>query len=250
MVKLNIFSIADEGYWKYIPTFALSALMYNENCHCEIMVKGYEEWASNNRHIKDTLQRYSNITIRPVNKFWYDRFQGRISDWVRFVEVPEVKADYTYICDIDFVFVKGILEDHLPLFDKTGLCYTNIIRPYIKELGDRLTGCYMVKTKEWYDSIMPMVEHFKESPVSFGYPVGDEVLLFKLVDKSTLSLPDRKYGPEYRPVNVVHCSPNRSVLGWGIEDWKMPNLRKVYQELVKLGIEAPHLEKIWIEKSK
>ena len=248
MVKLNIFTIADKGYWKYIPTLALSALMYNEDCHCEIMVKGYDEWVSSNQRGMDVLQqRYPNLTIRPVNEFWYDRFKGTTSNWVRFVEEPKVKADYTYVCDVDFIFCKGILEDHLPIFAEMGLCYSNIIR----EGTDKLTGCYMVKTKEWYDNMRDVIKAFAVRPEYYYYPVtSDEELLYKLVEASGMSLPDRKYkGAEYRPLkSVIHCSPNRSTSGWGIEDWKMPSMYSICSELRKMGIKATHMEELWIAK--
>lgn len=122
-----------------------------------------------------------------------------ISNSVRFYEVPQIHAPYTYIGDVDiFITDPHLLSTHKAIMASTGLPYSNRVRGS----GVKLTGLHCVRTDDYYtDELKAAQEKCRKSrPLS----TMDEIVLFEMCKEVFGLTPNRN-----RPIHGVHVSFRR-----------------------------------------
>lgn len=230
---INFFSTSDnERYNMFIIPHIISVLSHVENSFVEIAIKNEQSFKTNNKEALDILDTEfkGRYLIRQMSNEFDSIKYIHLGQIYRFLDIPQVKCDYTYIGDIDIItFDKNIVEIHEQLMSKQRLPYSNIVR----EGTERLTGCIFLKTKKYYDAVQPIIEKFKEDPSSVYHPIlNDEILLYHLV-KQGIGLPENN-SMYYRPIHGIHISLNRpnpmgdivrNVPGWGINGKRLQEYR-------------------------
>jgi len=124
-----------------------------------------------------------------------------IPNTYRFFEIPSIEAEYTYIADVDIMFLESDIVNKYKSFWPSGLPYNNILR---SKDSVRLTGVHMIKTKEYFikDFINVQKKKYKnDSAVEWV-----EVVLGQMC-KKVFGLPD--FSHRMRPIYGIHFSPNR-----------------------------------------
>jgi hypothetical protein len=220
MIKTNFFTICNGIYKEFIPLFILSHLYHNENCFVEIGV--------------DTMLKPEILkSLRVINKYFPDKFSINVVNFgpiklndvnyqsipntVRFFTTPKTKSEYVYISDIDIICLQKELTDiHINNMIKTGLPYSNIVRPKKDELYpyQKLSGLHFTKYENYY----PIPSH--DDLIKKGLLKLDESFLYELVKKK---YPDFNLEETFRPVHGIHVSPNREPIGkvsWNMNGWK------------------------------
>ena len=220
MNKINFFTCCNKIYNNFIPLFILSNLYHNKDSFVEIGTddKNFEPTSK----ALEVLERYygNKFLIREVN-FNHIEHEGKkykmIPNSVRFINEPAMKTEYVYISDVDIITLQNdICDIHINNMKKTGLPYSNIVRPLKNTENEikRLSGLHF----------SPYTNYYPIPNISDLYHTGvlnhDEGLLFKIVEKK---YPMFKYDESYRPVHGIHISLNREPigkLGWGMDSWK------------------------------
>jgi len=264
-MTLHFFTAVRGTHERFIAPFIASALITHPAATAEVLVEDFDAYLGRNHASHASLQ--DMFPDRFIVREWDMRF--RTPEWksqpclgsiVRFLEEPACTQDYTYITDVDMLFIEPILDTHIGLMRETGLCYTNIVRPNSR----RLTGCMMVHTNTYYNEMLPVIDRYMENPESLYFPVlNDEELLYLLVLSSRLRLPALNEN-RYRPILSIHTSVNRKIFGpmnWGCTDprlrlaealfrderWRMLELsdyRSVYEQIVE-GIASMKMRDIF-----
>jgi hypothetical protein len=215
--KTNIFTCCDKYYKDYVPIFILSNLYHNDSCFVEIGVDNMNyEPIQESLKILETM--YPNrFLVREVNfnTVNVDGIQRAISgNTVRFITEPVTKSEYVYISDVDIVVLqKDITKIHIKNMQKTGLGYSNVVRPLVPGKMPRMTGLHFTPYLNYY----PIPNY--SNICSNNMLIYDEPFLYELVKKR---FPDFKYEESFRPVHGIHISPNREPFGtpgWGIKNY-------------------------------
>jgi len=214
MNELNIFTCCDGVYKDFIPLFILSNLYHNDNCIVEVGVD-----RSNYSNIKKSLDILNNLykdkfVLYDV-KFGYQKINGKscnsISNTIRFFTTPKIKTNYVYISDVDIINLqKNFINIHIENMGRTGLPYSNIVRPS----SNRLSGLHFTPYENYYP--IPDYSDLCEKNIL----LHDEVFLYELVKKR---YPNFNLSETFRPVHGIHVSLNREPagkLGWGMNGWK------------------------------
>ena len=220
MIKTNFFTACNGIYKEFIPLFILSHLYHNEDCFVEIGV--------------DTMLKPEILkSLQVLNKFYPNKFSIHVIDFgpikvnnqkynsipntIRFFTPPKNKSEYVYISDIDIICLQKELTDiHINDMVRTGLPYSNIVRPVKDESHPhrRLSGLHFTP----YDNYYPLP--YYNDLCQRGLLQHDEVFLYELVKKRH---PEFLMDNSYRPVHGIHVSPNRNPTGtmnWGMPNWK------------------------------
>lgn len=213
----NFYTCANNIYKDFVPLFITSNLFFNKGCHVEVGIDD-EDY----RPIKDTTKiiRDSFSEDFLIKKVSFDfsiknkKFKI-IPNTVRFLIPPAVMSKFIYISDIDIINLeKDIYKIHLDNMKKTGLPYSNIVRP--NNSGDitkyRLSGLHFSPYEKYYP-----IPEFNDL-CNDGFLIQDELFLYQLVKKRH---PNFKYEETFRPVHGIHVSPNRDPNGkisWGMKD--------------------------------
>ena len=168
----------------------------NKNSHVEIIVLDPNKFKNKyNKEIESITKINSNFSIRKPQY----KLNRHVPNTYRFFEVPTVQSKYTYICDIDIMYMEDILNKYLDSWPR-GLPYHNILRP---TTNCRLTGVMMVKNDKYYTDEFRICQ---KKYYNMNYKENDEVILGKMC-KDIHGLPDINF--RYRPVLGIHFSPNR-----------------------------------------
>jgi len=216
--KTNVFTCCDKIYKDFIPIFILSNLYHNESCFVEIGVDDL-----NYEPIKKSLEilekNFKDKFILRTVKFGPQIINGKtystISNTVRFFNPVTVKSDYVYISDVDIISLeKNFTDIHIKNMEKTGLPYSNIVRPVKPNTLKRLSGLHFSPYENYYP--IPDFTDLCEK----GFLQHDEGFLYELVKKRHNNF---RYEETYRPVHGIHVSLNReptASLGWGMDKWE------------------------------
>jgi hypothetical protein len=219
-LQLNVFTVCSGVYKEFIPLFILSHLYHNDDCFVEVGVDS---------EITPELSK----SLRVIDRFYLNKYSVYVTDFgpinidgknyksipntVRFYTTPKNKSEYVYISDVDIICLqKEISKIHIDDMLKTGLPYSNIVRPTKNESNHhrRLSGLHFTE----YDSYYP-IPNYNEL-CKQGLLNHDEVFLYELVK---IKYPNFLYDNTYRPVHGIHVSPNRNPTGdmnWGLPNWK------------------------------
>lgn len=222
--SINFFSSSDNAtYNMFILPHICSVLYHVENSYCELVIKDSDIFIKENKAALELIdEEYPNrVVIREIpNKFIFlESIYVHLGQLVRFLDIPELKTDYTYIGDIDIINMDGnIISIHEKLMKLQELSYSNIVRPNTI----RLTGCIFVDYEKYYSKVKSSIDKFMSNTKKFYHPIlSDEILLYKLVTP-VLGVP--KYNDnKFRPIHGIHMSLNRpeplggdGVPGWGV----------------------------------
>lgn len=216
-MRTTFFTCCDKKYEHFIPIFVHSILYYNDDADIEIGVENKDELDKNVTDCISLIREWykdANIVIRDayfglhkVDKLW-----RACPNVVRFIETPTIKNEYVYICDIDIITLdKNITATHVMDMEKTGLNYSNIVRPYTDENLRRLTGLHFSKWDSYYP-IPDFSDLVRQSMLN-----NDEVFLYNLVKKQNVISEET----QFRPVHGIHISANReNPSAWGLRKRK------------------------------
>lgn len=226
-------------YEDFLIPFTFFCLLFNKNAHVEIIVLDPNNFNKKyNKEINSIRKINDNFLIRKPQY----KLNKHIPNTYRFFEVPTVQSKYTYISDIDIMYMEDILYKYLdnwplvaPALSTTPsyLPYSNMLRT--KE-NCRLTGVMMVKNDIYYTN-----EFIKCQKKYYNINIAnnDELILGKMCEEIH-GLPD--YSFRYRPIYGIHFSPNRG------KDKKMHlktsklyydiflNIANEYQDIFKYNI--------------
>jgi len=175
---------------------------------------------------------------RPDMKDWHLNAKHPLqANTVRFLERPNMMAEYTYIGDVDIILLdNNIVADHIIHTEILKLPYSNVKRNGI----ENLTGLHFVETQTYYETVTEDWQSEIISRLNVGsLNIFDENLLYHMMveafgvpeidaDPDTCR-PDAEPGPEgpwlykYRPQHGFHLSLNRPQPthpqhGWGITE--------------------------------
>jgi hypothetical protein len=183
-------------YQSFLIPFTFFALQTDPNSHVEIIVEDVLAFKDKyNKELVLMQQINKNFLIReptyPRNKHTPNTY--------RFFEKPHVDSLYTYIADVDIMFLKNdIVSKYLESWPKN-LPYNNKIR---LNAPSRLTGIHMVKTKDYYtDQLYECQKQYYHGRIE-----NDELILQKMC-KEIFGLPELRH--QFRPIYGIHFSPNR-----------------------------------------
>ena len=201
MININFLAFAinkkkGPDYEEFLIPFTFFALMHNKKSHVEIIVVNPEEFIK--KYCKEILE------LKKINKNFLIRkpqhkLNKHLPNTYRFFEVPTVKSKYTYISDIDIMYLENIVPKYLADWPSK-IPYHNILR---SKKSVRLTGVMMVKTKKFYTNAFKKCQnkYYKKNCRK-----NDEVILGEMCQKIH-GLPDNNF--RYRPIFGIHFSPNR-----------------------------------------
>lgn len=221
MPKINFFTCVDGRYEMFVVPFVYSHLINNEDTVSEIVVEDPAGFWSRNAAAKDLFDTLfpGRVVVRKFSDDWNRLGKvGGAATW-RFLESPEVPAEYTYIGDADIFCTEADIYDHeTRVFKALGLPYNNFNRPN----SNRYTGCFAVKTNAYYGKVLPKVVGMLQE--GSGISNGDEMVLFDIIAGT---MPengkDMISGLPVRKIHGIHTSPNRkdplgvdNRAGWGI----------------------------------
>jgi hypothetical protein len=203
--------------------FLFFALTSNKGCHVEIVVENPTQFSKKYRKELDyCLELYGSNFI--VRSYQNPIATAHSPTAHRFFEVPTIPAKYTYIADIDIMFLEEVLASYLNNWP-AGLPYNNILR----NPGEiRLTGVHMVETDKYYTSDFITVQKSKYSSVKD--PRG-EIILGEMCD-DVHGLPP--FSHRFRPILGIHFSPNRG------RDKRMSLICLTKDQKTFLSIRAQH----------
>ena len=185
-----------QTYSNFLIPFAFFALLTNSNSHVEIIVENVNDFKKMfNLEIAALKKLNNNFLIRCPGF----KKNKHIPNTYRFFEIPTVKAQYTYIADIDIMFLETDIVNKYKTFWPQRLPYNNILRNKDRV---RLTGVHMVKTEEYFtkEFILTQQKTYLEGSGN------DEVVLGQMCQK-VFGLPD--FSHRQRPIYGIHFSPNR-----------------------------------------
>ena len=212
--EINFFSSAvGEKYENVLPMYAFFALHSNENSTVEMVVKNATHFVERKYDVLNWLSQFALPRSSQICVRNYDHDHSKrttVTNTWRFLEVPYVKAKYTYMADIDIYLTESVLDSkRFQQMDHFKLPYSNSIRANTT----RLTGVMLVDTKRFYTETLIQAQQILDAGGN------DEVFLYKLVEKAGHGLPpdpssstlreDDKVLALYRPVHGIHLSFNR-----------------------------------------
>jgi hypothetical protein len=206
MINTTIFTCCNGIYKDFVPFFILSSLTFNKKAFVEVGVDVIDEDLK--KSIDYLYKINTNFLVREV-KFKLEN-TSTCPNVIRFITEPQNKNTYLYISDVDIINLENLIDFHLENMKRTGLNYSNIIRPKGQSEWRRMTGLHFTKWNKYYP--IGNIDKFIEMKIM----AHDEVFLYEFV-KSKEQI---NYEETIRPVHGIHISPNRDESGWGIPKWK------------------------------
>jgi len=238
MYNINFIAFAyDEPksytYSSFLVPFAFFALLTNEKSHVEIIVENVNDFKKMYAKELYILEKYNkNFLIRST------RFKKNkhIPNTYRFFEIPNIEAEYTYIADIDIMFLESDIVNKYKSFWPNNLPYNNIKR---FKNSVRLTGAHMIKTKEYFTEEFIKIQQKRYENDSNE---NDEVVLGQMCQK-VFGLPNFEH--RMRPIYGIHFSPNRGKT----KSMDLVTSKTYYDKYMKIKTEYPKLFEFEIFKN-
>jgi len=184
-------------YQSFLIPFAFFSLINNENSHVEIIVQDVKIFT---KLFSDEIEQLKKINSNFLIRKSSFKKNKHIPNTYRFFEIPSIEAEYTYIADVDIMFLESDIVNKYKSFWPSGVPYNNILR-YKDSV--RLTGVHMIKTKEYF--IKDFI-NFQKKRYENDSNENDEVVLGQMCQK-VFGLPD--FSHRIRPIYGIHFSPNR-----------------------------------------
>jgi hypothetical protein len=202
-MELLIYVYADEKYSMFAIPYVHFALKHNPQACVEVCFDDLESFRSKNINaIKILEEKYhGRYHFRQATIL---RSSGIIPNTIRFIDPPELKANYIYIGDIDLIIMDDIIATHTDLMKKSGLSYSNVIRKEsINTSYPRLTGLHFCH----YNDYFPLPDL---SDIDLA-TANDEYVLYEIMKRKGVNL-----SPDFniRPECGIHMSLSRTPTGY------------------------------------
>lgn len=204
-IQTTFFSSANKAYEMFVAPYIASVLAHNDDARVEICLDDAAAFARANGAALAILragfgqERFHLRNAAPAP----DADREMPPNSVRFVQTPDEITTYTYIGDIDMLVLESVTDKHLRRMRRTGLPYSNVLRPS----GKALSGLHFTESDAYYPVRLPP-----------GATLNmDERLLYEMVMARGLGLPDPE--DRWRPMHGYHLSlrrPPLAALGWGV----------------------------------
>ncbi len=209
--SLLFFTCANQPYHDFAPLYACSVMFSVPSARVEIGVEGAFTFEAVHGGAVEVLREQfgaDSFTFHSVP--WALANGARIvPNTVRFMVEPAQDAEFIYIGDIDIIFLDRTFPTaHLNFMAKTGLPYSNSVRPGTR----RLSGLHFTRRRAYY----PVAD---VSDIELTN-ANDEEVLYEIVRRKGLPVQDQEW---FRPTHGIHMSPNRSIRGapgkpgWGVD---------------------------------
>ena len=211
---LNFFSSAvGQNYEDLLPLytyFALSTHRQVGRAVSELVVPNRKMFIARHILALDWLQEefsYKGAGSICVREYKEDHIKrtNTTNTW-RYLEVPTLRAKYTYIGDVDLFLTESVLDPkRFEQMKEFKIPYSNIVRDYSAKYP-RLTGLMLLETEGFYTDALLKAQA--------TIPAGgnDEAFLYKIVVEAGIGIPpSNSTSPllKYRPGHGVHLSMNR-----------------------------------------
>ena len=210
--SLLFYTCANAPYHDFAPLYACSALHTVPGSKVEIGVEGAFSFETVHGGAVEVLWEHFGRDAFSYHSVPWTLEGGAVvvPNTVRFINPPYGEGEYVYIGDIDIIFLDRTFPvAHLNFMSKTGLPYSNSVRPGTK----RLSGLHLTRPEAYYP--LPDLKGLDLASSN------DEEVLYELVRRKGLRLQDQEW---FRPTHGIHMSPNRSIRGepgvrpgWGVE---------------------------------
>jgi len=185
-----------DTYQSFLIPFTFFALQTDPNSHVEMIVEDVSAFKNKYKTELSVLEKINTHFL--IRQPTYPR-NKHIPNTYRFFEKPQVDSVYTYIADIDIMFLENDIVGKYVASWPNNLPYNNKLRP---NAPSHLTGIHMVKTKEYYtDRLYECQKKYYHGAIE-----NDETILQKLC-KEVFGLPNLSH--QFRPIYGIHFSPNR-----------------------------------------
>ena len=127
-------------YEDFLIPFTFFSLLFNKNSHVEIIVLDPETFKKKySKEILSIKKINDNFLIRKPQY----KLNRHVPNTYRFFEIPTVQSKYTYISDIDIIYMENIYYINITNISRPQkLPYHNIVRPNTT----RLSGVMMVES--------------------------------------------------------------------------------------------------------
>ncbi|WP_423067887.1 hypothetical protein [Devosia sp. CN2-171] len=202
-MAVTFFTCADRAYEPFVLPYAASALIANpDDTVVEFCLERPRQFELANA---DAIGLLSDKFGPHRVRFKRGNFEGWPANSVRFLETPTTLTEFTYIGDIDILLLEPTARPHLAQMAKTGLPYSNVVRPTPPA---RLSGLHFTRSDVHYP--LPVITDSTALRI-------DEHLLYLQVEAKGLPLPDP--AERFRPAHGIHFSLNRPVKRQGRTDW-------------------------------
>ena len=204
-------------YENVLPMYTFYALSSHNNSIAEIVVSNELDFIVRNKNaliwLKSWLKSKDNNNSFCIRNFALNhKARTIVTNTWRFLEVPKVYANYTYIGDIDIFLTESVFTDNFRInqmrfFD---MPYSNVLRPPPND--KRLTGLILIDTKNYYTPKLINAQRVVDAQGN------DEVFLRNLVVSAGFNLPYKKGGSDnktisyysnHRPQHGEHLSLSR-----------------------------------------
>jgi hypothetical protein len=214
--EIVFFTCANKAYEHFALLYAASVLSHIDSAVVEIGLEDADAFARHNPGVSLLQQHYpGRLSLRTVE--WAVPGRDILPGSVRFINEPLTAARWTYIGDIDVIFLdRYFFRQHLAFMARTGLPYSNCLRPGT----NRLSGLHLVRSDAWFP--LPSLDGLDL--------VHDEVLLRDICLRKGLPIQTAEW---FRPVHGIHVSPNRCMSGWSVLPWRTRYLAFAQTEVFK-----------------
>lgn len=215
VVRTTFFTVANRAYEFFVLPHAASVLIHNDDARVEVCLEDADRFAGANAEALAALHaRFGKARCLLRDMAWQQQAGAKVPtdakvapNSLRFLEVPVVATEYTYIGDIDILTLESVTDKHLRRMARTGLPYSNVLRPNSTAKG-ALSGLHFTRSDAYYPVRLPPAADFQR----------DEYLLYQIIVDRGLPLPPPSDG--WRPVHGYHLSLSRAPLlrpGWNVD---------------------------------
>lgn len=212
---LLIFTYADVSYDIFVVPYITFALNSNPGVRVEVAVEDIDDF--NNKYkagIEQLKESFGDAFLIRQSKV----IEAKIDctpNVIRFIEIPETRAEYIYIGDIDLMILEDVFKTHTQYIKKYELPFSNIIRLPVKNNEPRLTGLHFCR----FDQMYPLPDL---SDVDLK-KMNDEHILYLIMKRKGAMVPESF---RLRPECGVHLSTNRNPLGQYVANNRMFSAKK------------------------
>jgi hypothetical protein len=189
----TFFTAANTLYEPFVLPYAVSVLHHNDDSVVEVGLEHPRRFRRANTDALAVIARYfpDRFLIRGA------KFAGIRAGAPRFLEKPKLKSEFTYIGDVDILVLdRDVTDQHLAHMERTGLPYSNILRP----AKPRLTGLHFTRSDDFYPAIVPREWNLRSG--------NSEELLYRMTVEKGTPLPDP--ADRFRPCHGIHLSVKRT----------------------------------------
>jgi len=215
---LNFFSSAvGVTYEDILPMYAFFAFSAHSGekdgrMVVEFVVPDREEFLKRHLWTLDWLQRRFSPETNAASALCVRGYANnpgnrtKVTNTWRYLEVPSLRAKYTYIGDVDLFVTESVL--HRKRFEQMKeymLPYSNVVRDYEDPIP-RLTGLMLLETEAYY------TEAYLKAMKEIDASGNDENVLYKIVMEAGIGVPPANSTSKlliYRPQHGLHMSKNR-----------------------------------------